>query len=437
MADEHYYRRLEEVLNALPERVVRYRVPDLTIVYCNLSWAKWYDLVPERVLGRKLDEFLSDDGKVGLATQLARLGTDHPVLADPAARVAPNRPGHWVEWVDSYLPGENGAEILAVGRDVTARHTAELKLAESEARFRELADRSSDVLWHFVGEPHPHLDYVSPSVEQMLGRPPVYFTDDFEHFLTSLTDDDRAMVERALAGEQPLPDRLDMHYRHANGSIVIGEVQVRTVPGGVQGVARDVTELRNLQDSLEALALRDPLTGLANRRLFKELLEADVARTQRGGQPLAVIYLDLDDFKNINDTYGHEAGDAVLCETARRLMSVVRGADVVARLGGDEFVIVYEPNDPSADRMVQRINVALSAPIDVPTGVAVYAPASIGVADTRSVGYDATRLLAAADAAMYEIKRAHHRITPTGSILIAPTTRRRPSVIRETYDTTL
>src|ERR1700741_775268 len=141
LADDRYV-ALAEVLNSLPERVVRYRVPDLTIVYCNSSWAAWYDLTPEQALGRKLIEFLSEDGKAGLLTQLARLDSDHPVLADPVARVAPNRPGHWVEWVDSYLPGEDGAEILAVGRDVTARHVAEMKLAESEARFRELADKS-------------------------------------------------------------------------------------------------------------------------------------------------------------------------------------------------------------------------------------------------------------------------------------------------------
>ncbi|HSB85553.1 MAG TPA: diguanylate cyclase [Ilumatobacteraceae bacterium] len=435
MPDEQYYKRLEEVLDALPERVVRYRVPDLTIVYCNASWAAWYDLVPEQVLGRKLDEFLSDDGKAGLATQLARLDSEHPVLTDPVARLAPNRPGRWVEWVDSYLPGEDGAEILAVGRDVTARHLAELRLAESEARFRALADKASDVLWHFVPLPQPHLDYVSPSVEQMLGRPASYFTDDFEHFLSSLTDQDRLLIENAITGGHPLPRRLDLHYIHANGSVVIGEMDIRTVAGGVQGVARDVTELRRLQESLAALALRDPLTGLANRRLFKELLDADLARTQRSGQPLAVAYIDLDDFKNINDTYGHETGDAVLCETAHRLREVVRGADVVARLGGDEFVIVYEPNDPSADRMLQRISVALSSPIEIPNGVAVYCPASIGVADTRTVGYDGPQLLAAADSAMYETKRAHHRVTPTGSILITPGSRRRPSIIRETFDT--
>ena len=128
---------------------------------------------------------------------------------------------------------------------------------------------------------------------------------------------------------------------------MIGETQTTVVRDAVQGVTRDVTELRRLQDRLAALALRDPLTGLANRRLLDELLDAELARTQRNDVPLAVAYIDLDGLKQVNDTYGHDAGDAVLCEAARRLVSIVRGADVVARLGGDEFVVVYEPRDPS------------------------------------------------------------------------------------------
>ena len=203
-----------------------------------------------------------------------------------------------------------------------------------------------------------------------------------------------------------MPERYDMRFRCADGSIAIGEAQTTTVPGGLQGVTRDVTELRNLQANLADLALRDPLTGLANRRLLDELLESGLARTQRSGTPLAVAFLDLDGFKAVNDVYGHDAGDIVLCETARRLLSVVRGADVVARLGGDEFVIVYEPSDPNADHLIRRIERALSAPVDISGAVSVTCPASIGQADTRAVGRDAGALLAAADADMYDVKRA-------------------------------
>jgi diguanylate cyclase (GGDEF)-like protein/PAS domain S-box-containing protein len=403
--DETFNRHLAETLDALPERVVRYRLPELTIVYCNLSWARSYDSDPSEMVGRKLGEFLSADGFAGLVAQLARLGPDNLVAADLVIREAPNAPGQWVEWVDRYLAGSDGAEVLAVGRDVTARHIAETKLAESEARFRDLADTSTDVMWHLMLEPDPHFDYMSPSVENVLGYPPSYFLQDFRRFLDIISEQDRRFIHRVFIGES-VPERVDFHIRHSNGSIVVGEMQIRYFDGGLQGVGREVTELRRLQESLEALALRDPLTGLANRRLLKELLDAGIARTQRSGVPLAVAYLDLDDFKEINDEHGHEAGDAVLCETARRLLAIVRGADIVARLGGDEFVIVYEPNDLSSDNLIQRVDDALAAPIAINAAVDVYCLASIGVADTRTTGYDATALVAAADASMYRVKRS-------------------------------
>ncbi len=406
--DEKYYRGIAEMLNALPERVVRYTLPDLTIVYCNAAWAAAYGTTPAQGIGRPLTEFLSPDGRAGLAAQLARLGPDAPILTDPVFRTDLNSPGRYAQWVDRYVCDEDGEAIVAVGRDVTERHIADLKLAESEARFRDLADKSVDVVWHFAMHPYPHIDYVSPSVETSLGYPPSFFLDDFDRFLGILDDEGRRAVDRALLGER-IPERYDFKFRHANGSIVIGETVTTLIRGGLQGVSRDVTELRQLQASLAALALRDPLTGLANRRLFNELFEADLARRRRSGLPLAVAYIDLDEFKNVNDSYGHDAGDSVLCETAQRLQSIVRAADIVARLGGDEFVVVFEPSYTTSDDLVERIADALSAPITVTDGTELFCPASIGTADTRALGYDAAALLAAADAAMYAVKRVHQR----------------------------
>src|SRR6185295_18664901 len=137
-------------------------------------------------------------------------------------------------------------------RDDTIRHRAEAKLAESETRFRDLADKSADVMWRFILQPHPHFDYLSPSVQNVLGYPPSFFLEDFTRFLQILSDEDRAVIDRGFLGE-PLPDRSDFHFRHADGSTVVGEMQVRAIEGGLQGVGRDVTELRHLQDSLAAL----------------------------------------------------------------------------------------------------------------------------------------------------------------------------------------
>ena len=193
-------------------------------------------------------------------------------------------------------------------------------------------------------------------------------------------------------------------------SIAICETRVTTDRHALQGVSRDVTELRQLQETMAQLALRDPLTGLANRRLLDELLEAELAPTQRNGTPLAVAYVDLDGLKQVNDTHGHDAGDAVLRETARRLVSIVGDADVVARIGGDEFVIVYNPNDTRVNDLVDRIDERLSTPIEINDEITLICPASIGTADTRTVGRDPAHLLAAADDAMYQVKRARRAL---------------------------
>lgn len=273
-----YYKGM---LDVLPERVIRFRLPDLTIIYCNAAWAGGHNLTPAEVVGRTMDDLPSPATKR---------------VQRPTLRAA----------------GSNGSistcRVMKVPRSWPS------------------AAMSPTAMWRFFTDPYPHFDYLSPSIENLIGYPATIFLDDFTRLLDILDDEGRELVGRALDGD-PTPLRYDLRYRCADGSTVIFETQTTDIPGGMQGVSRDVTELRNLQDSLAALALRDPLTGLANRHLLNELLEAALARTERSGLPLAVAFLDLDSLKVVNDTYGHDAGDVVLCETARRLSSLARSAD--------------------------------------------------------------------------------------------------------------
>jgi diguanylate cyclase (GGDEF)-like protein/PAS domain S-box-containing protein len=404
------------MLDALPEHVSRYRLPDHAITYCNAAWAAQYHVAPAEAIGHPLDEFLSDDEMIGLRRQLTLLGPETPILEDSIERAGADDSGTWIHWIDQYLADGEGAEILSIGRDVTERHHAEAALAASEVRYRALADKSADVVWHFTLDPTPHFDYMSPSVEKILGYPPSYFLEDFSRMLAILDEASTTAIQRAINGERVL-ERFDFRFRHADGSIVIGETRTTLTRRGLQGVSRDVTELRRLQSSVAALALRDPLTGLANRRLLDELLDVDLARTQRNERPLAVAFLDLDDFKRVNDTYGHKAGDIVLCETARRLSELLRGADTIARVGGDEFVFMFEPNTPDSQHLIDRVNRALCMPIVIDPSTTVCCPASIGIADTSTTGYNRDALLAAADHAMYETKRARksHRLEASPS----------------------
>ena len=168
----------------------------------------------------------------------------------------------------------------------------------------------------------------------------------------------------------------------------------------------DISRLKAQERQLADLARRDALTGLSNRRNFEEQLEQAVARAQRSGRPLALLYLDLDGFKRVNDTLGHDVGDQLLVGVARRLEQGVRQTDLVSRLGGDEFTVLLEDSGTDADRTRQceRLLAALSEPHDL-AGQPVVSTPSIGLA-VHVPGESLDSLRKRADAAMYEAKRA-------------------------------
>ena len=172
-------------------------------------------------------------------------------------------------------------------------------------------------------------------------------------------------------------------------------------------VARTVDELHEALGSATHLAQHDSLTGLANRTRFIDRLSHALAQRHQAGPMVAVLYLDLDDFKAVNDRFGHGAGDKVLVEVAERLGAVVRGGDTVARLGGDEFAVLLEHTAgvPEAASVAQRVLLCLSTPVRV-EGIEVAAGASVGLAVEDDGGDSAEQLLHKADAAMYRAKHA-------------------------------
>jgi len=180
----------------------------------------------------------------------------------------------------------------------------------------------------------------------------------------------------------------------------------------------DITNIKRQESAAQHEALHDPLTGLANRRLFQEqlkLIRAQSLRTQAGW---AICFLDLDGFKPVNDTYGHDAGDEVLKTVAHRLQTTIRSCDFVARMGGDEFAVVFtgvsEPEDvrPTAQRCLD----AIKRPISLSTGKVVSVGSSAGIAISPKGDDDPHALLVAADEAMYEVKR-HGK----GRLVVLPT----------------
>lgn len=173
------------------------------------------------------------------------------------------------------------------------------------------------------------------------------------------------------------------------------------------GVARDVTALAQAEEKLRFLAHHDPLTKLTNRSLFNDRLESALRAARRHDSGLALLFVDINDFKRINDVHGHTAGDRVLCEVARRLQRCVRETDTVARLGGDEFIVLLTEihSEDAVAEKVQQLLGSLAEPLDDGLAGPDMPSCSVGVACYPADGEDADSLLSHADGAMYRIKR--------------------------------
>jgi diguanylate cyclase (GGDEF)-like protein len=186
--------------------------------------------------------------------------------------------------------------------------------------------------------------------------------------------------------------------------------EARMVPCGndeVLVIARDVTEQRLTEERLAFQATHDALTELPNRILLNDRIEQALALSKRQGRRIALLFIDLDDFKTINDRYGHGMGDKVLVEVGRRLVTCVREADTVSRLGGDEFaVLIPDVTDASAPvRVAERIHKQMMHPIEI-DGCSFDARVSVGIALSRSAKITPSELLRQADVAMYRAKRS-------------------------------
>jgi diguanylate cyclase (GGDEF)-like protein/PAS domain S-box-containing protein len=214
-----------------------------------------------------------------------------------------------------------------------------------------------------------------------------------------------ANLEADMAEENP-PERV-FSFMHKGGSRRWCRLKVSPM-GGQRLVlnAQDLTEIKVSEERVRHMALHDHLTGLPNRQLFLDRLDQALRRAKRGSAHVALVYVDLDHFKGLNDAYGHAHGDRVLVETALRLRACVRESDTVARLGGDEFVVVL----PDLSRMEDAVPVAekIQQSLYDPAagGGRLFLGASVGLACYPEHGLDQDTLLARADAAMYEVKRA-------------------------------
>jgi diguanylate cyclase (GGDEF)-like protein/PAS domain S-box-containing protein len=309
---------------------------------------------------------------------------------------------------------EDGSVVLeGATRDVTQLHAVEAELRQSEKRYRLLVENAWDVVW--TAAVNGTVTYVSPAIERLRGvTVEETMTQSLEQFYPpksaeSVRNYFRGALAAAKNGTELPPLRLEHEFFHKDGSRVSAEMQV--IPHldeeghvlEILGVTRDITERKVFEAELRRLAVTDPVTGVWNRRHGEELLSADLRQAHGDGRSLSLLMLDVDNFKAINDTRGHQAGDRVLVEIGRRLVAVSRDTDMVARWGGEEFVILLRDCAlHEGFRIAENIRATIADTPFIDAGVVTV---SIGVAE--ATGHDdLTSWVARADEALYAAKRS-------------------------------
>lgn len=303
------------------------------------------------------------------------------------------------------------ADLALVVVSQLRQNRVESDLRRSEAHYRLLADNTSDmIVWSNLDTTRR---YVSPAArtllgydpDALLGTRPIDFVhpDDIAEYRRILDDIGHARIERAISRQR---------YRRKNGSWTWVEATFSLTrngaggePDGYVAVVRDINERKEAELHIAHMARHDALTELANRTLFQERLAQEIALCKRRGNEFALLCLDLDRFKSVNDTLGHQAGDAVLRTVASRLRAVVRTEDTVARMGGDEFVILQTgPGQPDSGSVLAcRLIEAAQEPI-VFDEHRISIGMSIGIALASRHGADAEDLYRSADLALYRAK---------------------------------
>ena len=385
--------------------------PDGHFEYVNSSFNRVLGYTRDELRGEGVVTYVHPDDLNSLKAALKQVMDGKPV-AEVSFRM-PRRDGSWV-YLEAVAKGLYNADwslssIVIHSRDITSRKKFEEDLARSEQRFRDFADSSADWLWEV--DDNFHFTYVSPGVKGTLGfsAEEMVSRSKFDALFGKESDSVRELIESRCNRHQPYRD-LEFWTRSKMGERVC--LRISGVPVtkegiflGYRGAATNITGTKLDQENMLRLATTDHLTGLYNRNQFVQELERTVALAKRHNTQGVILYVDLDRFKAINDTHGHDAGDAILRTCSDIFRKTMRSTDIIARLGGDEFAIIMHnisTNDAKqkVDKLVERIN---KVRVDH-NGAKLRVTMSLGMVPYPQAGKDIAHLITGADLAMYQAK---------------------------------
>ncbi len=407
---------LQTVLDGLHEEIMIIDVDTFKIISTNAAFLARYGVREDAIVGKTCHEIthcrqeplaLPED----ICPLLETVKTGGYATAE---HIHYNAIGgeRYVEVSSSPIRDANGrvARVVHVTRDISARKTAEKAVRESEERYRRLIELTPDgisvnVQGKFV--------FINPAGAALLGAlhaDQLIGMSELDFIHPDYREIEKSRMQQ-LVNNTSMVSWTEEKYVRLDGSVI--DVEVAGVSFSFQGkpavqsIFRDITERKLTEKRIEHLALHDPLTGLPNRILFFDRLNQIMALAKRNSSIFALLCLDLDDFKSVNDTFGHEAGDRLLQEVSRRLVSSMRESDPIARIGGDEFIgiclMITTPEE--AEIVAGKIIANQSEPFDV-KGHRFTIGVSIGISIYPLDGDNAETLLNRADEAMYRVKKS-------------------------------
>lgn len=408
---QHSEQRLRLIANNLPV-LISHIDTDYRYTFTNDNYQKWFSLPGESV-GKTIAEVFGNEVFKYIQPRIAEAlaGTD---VSFELRNTLPHAPSHMFV---HYVPDrdENGKVIGVFGLvlDRSEQHLAQTRIEASERQLRAVTDNLPAFVAYVDTQEHyrfinkTYREWLGLEQDAILGRPVQ------EVLGPELYAQRREPLRRALQGERAAFEVFsvldgsarDLQTTYVPDVLADGEIL------GAFVLASDVTELKRVEQELRDLARTDTLTGLPNRRQFGENLEQALSRSRRTGSPMALMFLDVDHFKSINDSLGHAAGDAVLCEFAKRIRAGIRITDTAARLAGDEFVVILEDikTRHEAEVVVAKLIEAVRLPMQA-EGKEILVTTSIGIAFFQPEGpadaLGASELLARADRALYRAKAA-------------------------------
>lgn len=395
----------------------------------SLGMANLHGLTQERMHGlTDFDLFTEAHAAEALADEQQIIRTGMPILNKEECERFADRPTRWVATSKFPLRDLDGRIIgtFGVSHDITRRVLAEQEmvrlaeasalasagLARAEAQLRSVLDGSADAIAQYA--PDLRYRYINPAGERLRGMTLAELVGRTDREIgpdPEAAESWEAALRQVLATGQPREHEFSMIVTGGKRGWFHTTLSPETDPSGaVVGVltsTRDITVGKMAELALAHQAMHDPVTGLANRYLLMDRLGQALLRLERIPGRVVLIFVDLDHFKSVNDSYGHEVGDEVLVELARRLSVLGRRDDTVARLGGDEFVVLCEnvQTDDDVREIAGRMVRALAAPLGVGAGLQVRLSASVGIAVTGDATARAADLLRDADRAMYRVKQ--------------------------------